>query len=42
MKKKILEVPSLWDSRLSIKAPEANELFICCPIMCDEQFELTD
>ncbi len=40
--RKILEVPTLWDSSLLIKAPEANELLISCPIMCGEQFELRD
>lgn len=42
IKRKILGVPTLWDSSLLIKAPEANELLISCPIMCGEEFELRD
>lgn len=42
IKRKILAVPTLWDSSLLIKAPEANELLISCPIMCGEEFELRD
>lgn len=42
IKRKILAVPTLWDTSLLIKAPEAYELLISCPIMCGKEFKLRD